>query len=95
MDSDATQASMNDADRRFADRLADEVQAILGVGLLIEGITRRDDGSIELHASCLLDGQAAEVEVEAETLLEASRELIRVVAERRLNAAWTRLVAPM
>ncbi len=86
---------LSDADARFADRLADEVQAILGVGLLIEGLTRHDDGSVELRASCLLDGQAADVVVEGETLLDASRELIRVVAERRLVAAWNRLVAPI
>lgn len=86
---------MNDADARFADRLADEVQSILGVGLLIEGLTRRADGTVELRASCLVDGQAAEIVAEGETLLDASRQLIRDVAERRLAAAWNRLVAPI
>ena len=94
-DTDVAQQPVSDADARFVDRLADEVQSILGVGLLIEALTRRDDGTVELCASCLLDGQADEVIVDGETLLDASRELIRAVAERRLAAAWTRLVAPI
>ena len=34
-DADVAQQAVSDADARFVDRLADDVQAILGVGLLI------------------------------------------------------------
>lgn len=86
---------MTEAEARFAERLAEEVQGVLGVGIVIDDISLDGDGPVAIRATCLVDGRATELAVEGETLLEASRALIRAAAELRLTAAWNRLVAPI
>lgn len=88
-------APMTEADVRFAERLAEDVQRVLGLGLVVESINSAGRGPVTLRATCLVEGRPTELEVEGETLLDASRALIRAAAELRLGAAWTRLVAPI
>jgi hypothetical protein len=87
--------AMSEAEARFAERLAEEVQAVLGMGLVIDSVSLAGEGPVAILATCLVDGQTRDLAVQGETLLDASRELIRAAAELRLAAAWSRLVTPV
>lgn len=90
-----TEPEMSEAEARFADRLAEEVQGVLGVGIVIDDVSLEGDGPVAIRATCLVDGRAQELAVEGDTLIDASRALIRAAAELRLTAAWNRLIAPI
>lgn len=84
-----------DADEQFAERLAREVEAVLGVGIALESVSMAGEVPVTIRATCLADGQIRELEGTGATLVEASRDLIRRAAELRLAAAWWRLVGPV
>lgn len=84
-----------DANQRFAERLAREVEGVLGVGIALTDVSLEGDSPVSIHATCLVDGQLREFVGTGSTILEASRELIRAAAEVRLGAAWWRLVGPV
>jgi hypothetical protein len=83
-----------DANERFAQRLAHEVEAVLGVGIALEEVSLVGETPSRILATCLVDGQLRELEGTGDSILEASRDLIRKAAEVRLAAAWWRLVGP-
>jgi hypothetical protein len=93
-----------DADARFGERLAREIEGVLGVGIAVNEVAvdgpgegageGSGEGPATIHATCLVDGQARELVGTGDTLLEAARDLIRAAAELRLASAWWRLVGP-
>ncbi|HEY2916347.1 MAG TPA: hypothetical protein VGI98_03940 [Candidatus Limnocylindrales bacterium] len=83
-----------DANERFAERLAHEIEGVLGVGIALESVSLEGELPVRILASCLVDGQIRELAGSGDTILEASRDLIRRAAELRLTAAWWRLVGP-
>lgn len=84
---------MTEAQTRFADRLAEEVEAVLGPTIAIEAVSIIGDGPVSIVAQCRLSDGTREVAAQGATLLEASRALITAAAEFRLGVAWRRLIA--
>ena len=87
-----TSPGMTEAQAQFADRLAEEVQAVLGTTIAIETVEISGDGPVTIVANCRTEGRVQAVTGRGATLLDASRDLITAAAEHRLGAAWQRLV---
>lgn len=83
---------MTEAQAKFADRLAEEVQAVLGPSITIETVTITGEGPVTIVADCRTDGRLDAIAGRGATLLDASRDLITAAAELRLGAAWQRLM---
>jgi hypothetical protein len=88
---------MSEADERFAERLAEDLDRILGAGILIERLELgdADGGSSRIRVVCLFDGRAEVLETEGETSLEAYNRLVRAAAELRVALAWRNMIAPI
>ena len=84
-----------DANERFAQRLADELSGVLGVGIALQMVSVEGETPVAIRATCLVDGQIRDLTGTGATILEASRDLIRAAAELRLAAAWWRIVGPV
>ena len=87
-----TSTEMTEAQARFADRLAEEVQAVLGPSIAIETVEISGDGPVTIIANCRTADRLEAVTGRGPTLLDASRDLITAAAEHRLGAAWHRLL---
>ena len=87
-----TGSGMTEAQVRFADRLAEEVQSVLGPTITIETVEISGDGPVMIVANCRTEDRLEAVAGRGPTLLDASRDLITHAAEHRLGAAWQRLV---
>jgi hypothetical protein len=85
---------VSDAADQFADRLAGDLERVLGAGILVRDISFDGDGPVRARVACLVDGQVRDLEVEATDLLDAYRRLIKAAAELRLAAAWWQIVGP-
>jgi hypothetical protein len=86
---------MNDAETRLAERLAADLERILGTGILIEDLEIAGDGPVTVSVACLVDGQSREIHAEGDTAIGAISEVIRLAAELRLTAAFWQLVGPI
>lgn len=86
---------MNEAEARLAERLARDLERVLGTGILIEDLEITGDGPVTIHAACLVDGRSQELVAEGATVLEAIRGVIRAAAELRLTSAWWQIVGPV
>jgi hypothetical protein len=86
---------MNDAETRLAERLAADLERILGTGILIEDLEITGDGPVTVSVACLVDGQSREIHAEGDTAISAISEVIRLAAELRLTAAFWQLVGPV
>jgi hypothetical protein len=85
---------MNDAETRLAQRLASDLERVLGTGILIEDLEIDGDGPVTIRVACLVDGASREIETTGETAIEAISSLIRLAAELRLTAAFWQMVGP-
>jgi hypothetical protein len=85
---------MNDAEEQLARRLADDLERVLGTGILIEDLEIQGEGPVTINVACLLDGQSREIHAEGESAMEAMSSVIRVAAELRLAGAFWQMVGP-
>jgi hypothetical protein len=85
---------MNDAEARLAERLAADLERVLGTGILIQDLEIRGDGPVTIRVACLVDGASREIESTGESAIEAITRVIRVAAELRLTAAFWQMVGP-
>ena len=85
---------MNDAEARLAARLAEDLERILGTGILIEDLEIEGDGPVTINVACLVDGASREIHAEGESVLEAISNVVRLAAELRLSAAFWQMVGP-
>lgn len=85
---------MNDAEARLAERLATDLERILGTGILIEDLEIAGDGPVTIKVACLVDGTSREIYAEGESVMEAMSDVIRAAAELRLAAAFWQMVGP-
>jgi hypothetical protein len=85
---------VNDAEARFADRLATDLERVLGTGILIEDVEIEGDEPVVIRVACLVDGASREIEATGGTELEAAAAVIRLAAELRLSAAFWQMVGP-
>ena len=86
---------MNDAEARLAARLAEDLERVLGTGILVEDLEIEGDGPVTIHVACLVEGQAREIHAEGESAIEAMSTVIRLAAEMRLSASFWQLVGPV
>jgi hypothetical protein len=85
---------MNDAEARLAERLATDLERVLGTGILVEDLEIEGDGPVLIRVACLVDGQAREILAEGENAIEAMSEVVRQAAETRLTSAFWQMVGP-
>ena len=85
---------MTEAEERFAERLAVDLERVLGEGVAIADVQIHGDGPVSVRLDCLVDGQVRTIEVEADDLLAAYRRIVGSAAELRLSAAWWQIVGP-
>lgn len=85
---------MNDAEARLAERLATDLERVLGTGILIEDLEIEGDGPVTVSVACLVDGTSREIRAQGESALEAISDVIRLAAELRLTAAFWQIVGP-
>lgn len=85
---------MNHAEAQLAARLAEDLERILGTGILIEDLEIEGEGPVTISVACLVDGRSREIRVEGESAIDAMSDIIRAAAELRLEAAFWQMVGP-
>ena len=86
---------MNDAERQFAERLADDLERVLGAGLAIDDLElTADDTKAHVRATILIEGRIESIEATAADVVGLYRPLMERAAELRLGAAFWRMVGP-
>ncbi len=86
---------MTDAEERFAERLAEDLQRVLGIGIAIDELSvSADDDRAHLEASLLIGPRVERIEAEAASLLDLYEPVVRRAAELRLGAAFWQMVGP-
>ncbi len=85
---------MNDAETRLAERLAADLERILGTGIAIQDLEIAGDGPVTIRVACLADGMARDIVATGDTAIEAITNVIRLAAETRLAGAFWQMVGP-
>jgi hypothetical protein len=87
---------MNDAEERFAARLAGDLERVLGVGIAIDDVDLAiaDDGSARVRATLLLGERVETIEASAPDVLGLYRPIVERAAELRLRSAFWQIVGP-
>jgi len=86
---------MNDAEERFAERVGEDLERVLGAGLAVDDIEMSTAGErAHVRATLLVDGRIETIEVEADDVVGLYRPLMERAAELRLGAAFWRMVGP-
>jgi hypothetical protein len=88
---------MTEADEQFAARLAEDLERILGTGIMLEELDLGpgEGDPARIRAICLFDGRTETLEAEGETRLEAYNALVKAAAELRLAVAARNMIAPI
>ena len=86
---------MNDAEARLAERLAEDLERVLGTGIAIEDVELEGDGPVTIRVACLVDGAVRDIEATGETTIEAMSGIVRAAAELRLARAFWQIVGPV
>jgi hypothetical protein len=86
---------MNDAEERFAERLAVDLEQVLGAGIAIDDIELSEGGdAAHVRATLLIEGRIETIEADAPDVLALYRPVMERAAELRLGAAFWRMVGP-
>jgi hypothetical protein len=86
---------VNDAEARFAERLGEDLERVLGAGLAVDDIELSSAGDqASVRATLLVEGRIETVLVSAPDVLGLYRPLIERAAELRLRSAFWRMVGP-
>ena len=86
---------MNDAEAQFAQRLAEDLEQMLGAGIAVDDVQLTTaDGAATVRATLLVEGRIESIEVSAPDVVALYRPLIERAAELRLGAAFWRMVGP-
>ncbi len=85
---------MNDAETRLAERLATDLERILGTGILVQDLEIEGEGPVVIRVACFVDGASREIRAEGESAIEALSNVIRAAAELRLTSAFWQMVGP-
>ena len=85
---------MDDAQARLAERLALDLEQILGPAIRIDDLSIEGDTPVVVRVVCLVDGRPSEIEARGATAIEAISDVLRLAAETRLTAAFGQLIAP-
>jgi hypothetical protein len=86
---------MNDAEERFAERLAEDIERVLGIGIAIGDIELRlADGRAKVVATLLIGDRIEEIEAVGDDVLALYRPILERAAELRLRTAFWQMVGP-
>ena len=86
---------MNDAEERFAERLAEDLERVLGAGIAVDDIElSASDDQAKVRATLLVEGRIETIEVGGPDVVALYRPLIERAAEIRLAAAFWRMTGP-
>ena len=86
---------MNDAEERFAERLAVDLERVLGAGIAVDDIElSASDEQATVRATLLVEGRIETVEISGPDVVALYRPLIERAAEIRLAAAFWRMTGP-
>ena len=86
---------MNDAEERFAERLAEDLDRVLGAGIAIDDVELSvGDDAAHVVATLLIEGRVEAIEASGPDLISLYRPLIERAAELRLASAFWRMVGP-
>jgi hypothetical protein len=87
---------MNDAEERFAERLAEDLARVLGIGIVVEDVALdvAEDGEATVTATLLAWPRLETIEARGESILALYEPIIRRAAELRLADAYWRMIGP-
>ena len=86
---------MNDAEERFAERLAEDLERVLGIGIAIDDLTLAiGEGTARVTATLLVGERLETIEATGPDVLSLYRPLVERAAELRLAAAFWRMIGP-
>ena len=86
---------MNDAEERFAERLAEDLDRVLGAGMAIDDIELSNEASgAHVRATLLIEGRIETIEADAPDIVALYGPVMERAAELRLAAAFWRMVGP-
>lgn len=87
---------MNDAEERFAERLAEDLDRVLGAGIAIDTVDLHvGDGEARVRATLLIGERVETIEVSGSDILSLYRPIIERAAELRLSSAFWRMIGPV
>lgn len=86
---------MIDEEQQLAERLADDLERVLGAGIAIDDVELTEaDGATHVRATILIDGRVETFEATGPDVAALYRPLMERAAELRLGAAFWRIVGP-
>ena len=86
---------MNDAEERFAERLAQDLERVLGAGIAIDDIELSQGGDgAHVRATLLVEGRIETIEADGADVVALYRPVMERAAEIRLAGAFWRMVGP-
>lgn len=86
---------MNDSEARFAERLGEDLDRVLGAGLAVDDIELSTvGGQARVRATLLVEGRIETIEITAPDMIGLYRPLIERAAELRLRSAFWRMIGP-
>ena len=88
---------MNDAEARFAERLAEDLDRVLGAGIAIDDVeieAGEPGGNARVRATLLVGERIETIEAVGTDVLALYRPILERAAQMRLASAWWRLVGP-
>jgi hypothetical protein len=87
---------VNDAETQFAERLAVDLERVLGVGIAIDDI-ELSVGEYDAHvvATVLIDGRIESMEAWGRDLIALYRPLVQRAAQIRLAGAFWQMIGPV
>jgi hypothetical protein len=86
---------VNDAEEQFAERLAEDLARVLGVGIAIDDLELSVSGDrAEVAATLLIDGRVERIEAAGPDLASLYRPLVERAAEVRLASAFWQMIGP-
>jgi hypothetical protein len=86
---------MNEAEERFAQRLAEDIERVLGIGIAVDDVELRvEERRAKVVATLLVDDRVETIEAEAPDILGLYRPIVERAAELRLITAFWQIVGP-
>jgi len=86
---------MNDAEERFAARLAEDIERVLGVGIVVDDVDLTiGDGTARVVATLLIGDRVETIQAVGADVLRLYRPIVERAAEVRLASAFWQIIGP-
>lgn len=86
---------MNDAEVQFAQRLSEDLERVLGIGIAIDDIDlEADDGAAHVMATLLVGERVETIQADGPDVPSLYKPIIERAAELRLRSSFWRMVGP-